>query len=444
ERAADVLDVGRRVIEALAADRCAGDATRPRADRQPAILLAADLAPADVAAIDPDSTLGVALAHGSPTSHGAILVRALGLPAVTGLGDQLTAIAEGTQLMLDADAATVQIEPAPAQLERAHERQVHAAQRRARAAAHASEPAITLDGVEIEVMANLGAAEQAAGAVAAGADGVGLLRTEFLFAGRPELPSEEEQVEMLRRTAVALAGRPLVVRTLDAGADKPLPALAMAPEENPFLGVRGIRLELAHPELLATQLRAILRVAAEHPVRAMVPMVAALHELLAVRAALDRAREQTGIREPLPLGIMVEIPSAALSARHLAPHADFFSIGTNDLTQYTMAAGRGDARLAPLLAGPQPAVLALVRTTVQAAMQHDRTVAVCGELAGDPAGAVLLAGLGVTELSMAPALIGEVKAALRSISLDGARRAALAALDDEDPVAARSRALALL
>jgi phosphoenolpyruvate-protein kinase (PTS system EI component) len=300
------------------------------------------------------------------------------------------------------------------------------------------------DGARVEVFANLGSAAEAATAVELGAEGVGLLRTEFLFLDRPQLPDEDEQVETLRAIAVALDGRPLVVRTLDAGADKPLPALPMPAEANPFLGVRGIRLALARPEILATQLRAILRVAAEHPVKAMLPMVATLGEVRAARALLDEARAATGIDAPLELGIMVEVPAAALAAATLAPHVDFFSLGTNDLTQYTMAAERGDERLAGLLAGPQPAVLRLVRATVEAAQAHGRWVGVCGELAGDPAAAVLLAGLGVTELSMAPALIAEAKAALRAVDLADAHAAADAALDAEDADAARRIAAALL
>ncbi len=238
-------------------------------------------------------------------------------------------------------------------------------------------------------------------------------------------------METLREIAVALDGRPLIVRTLDAGADKPLPALPMAPEPNPFLGVRGIRLSLERPEVLATQLRAILRVAAEFPLKAMLPMVATLDEIEAARAALDQARADTGIDAPLELGIMVEVPAAALTAARLAEHVDFFSIGTNDLTQYTMAAERGDERLAPLLTGPQPAVLRLVQATVRAAAELGRWVGVCGELAGDPAAAVLFVGLGVTELSMAPALVPEVKAALRGVDLEQARAAALAALETD-------------
>jgi phosphoenolpyruvate-protein kinase (PTS system EI component) len=235
------------------------------------------------------------------------------------------------------------------------------------------------------------------------------------------------------------------VRTLDAGADKPLPALPMVPEQNPFLGVRGIRLSLARPELLTTQLRAALRVAAAgHPLKVMLPMVATLSEIAATKELLQLARETTGIDTPIELGIMVEIPAAALTAARLAPHADFFSIGTNDLTQYTMAAERGDARLAALLDGPQPAVLRLVHETVRAAWAHDRWVGVCGELAGDPAAAVLLAGLGVTELSMAPGLIPAAKQALRSVSLAQAHTAAITALDADSADAARALGQALL
>jgi phosphoenolpyruvate-protein kinase (PTS system EI component) len=273
---------------------------------------------------------------------------------------------------------------------------------------------------------------------------VGLLRTEFLFLDRAELPDEEEQAETLREIARVLDGRPLVVRTLDAGADKPLPALPMPPETNPFLGVRGIRLTLERPDVLGTQLRAMLRVAADHPVKVMLPMVATLSEIEAARDALAQARNDTGIDAPLEFGIMVEVPAAALTATRLAEHVDFFSLGTNDLTQYTMAAERGDERLAPLLTGPQPGVLRLVQETVAGAQRHGRWVGVCGELAGDPPTAVLLAGLGVTELSMAPALVPEVKEALRGVELAQAQAAARQALGADSAAAARSLGAALL
>jgi phosphoenolpyruvate-protein kinase (PTS system EI component) len=294
------------------------------------------------------------------------------------------------------------------------------------------------------VFANLGSAAEAAKAVELGAEGVGLLRTEFLFLDRSELPGEEEQAQTLREIATALDGRPLVVRTLDAGADKPLPSLPMPPETNPFLGVRGIRLTLERRDVLDTQLRAILRVAADHPVKVMLPMVATLDEIEAARAALERARAETGIDAPLELGIMVEVPAAALTAASLAEHVDFFSLGTNDLTQYTMAAERGDERLASLLTGPQPAVLRLVKETVEGARARGRWVGVCGELAGDPPTAVLLAGLGVTELSMAPALVPEVKEALRGVEFAQAQAAARQALGVESAAAARALGAALL
>jgi phosphoenolpyruvate-protein phosphotransferase/dihydroxyacetone kinase phosphotransfer subunit len=437
ERAADVLDVGRRVVGALTGEERAGPA-------EPGIVLAGELTPADAAGLDPELVRGIATAHGSVTAHAAILARALGLPAAVGLGDAVLAIADGTPLLLDGDAGTVLVDPPPDELSAAQERRERAAARRAAALERAHEPGAMRDGARVEVFANLGSAAEAAKAVQLGAEGVGLLRTEFLFLDRAQLPDEDEQTETLREIARALEGRPLVVRTLDAGADKPLPALPMPAEANPFLGVRGIRLALQRPEVLATQLRAILRVAAEHPVKAMLPMVATLSEVRAVRALLDEARAATGIDAPLELGIMVEIPAAALTAARLAPHVDFFSLGTNDLTQYTMAAERGDERLAGLLAGPQPAVLRLVRATVEAAEAHGRWVGVCGELAGDPAAAVLLAGLGVTELSMAPALIAEAKAALRAVDLADARAAAHAALDAEDADEARRLAAALL
>jgi len=438
ERAADVLDVGRRVVGALV-----GEAEESASDRE-GIVIAGELTPADAATLDPAHVTGIATAHGTATAHAAILARALGLPAVVGLGEAVLGIGEGTTVLIDGEAGTLQLDPPQDVLRDAIERRERDERRRARARERAHETGATADGTRIEVFANLGKAGEAATAVALGAEGVGLLRTEFLFLDRAQLPGEEEQADTLREIAVALDGRPLVVRTLDAGADKPLPALPMPPEANPFLGVRGIRLGLARRDVLATQLRAILRVAAHYPLKAMLPMVATLDEIEAARATLEQARADTGIDAPLEFGIMVEVPAAALTAARLAEHVDFFSLGTNDLTQYTMAAERGDERLAPLLTGPQPAVLRLVKATVEAATARGRWVGVCGELAGDPAAAVLLAGLGVTELSMAPALVPEAKAALRGVELEQARAAALAALEVDSAAAARALGAGLL
>jgi phosphocarrier protein FPr len=459
ERATDVLDVGRRVTAEIArslgdGERAApghGDGQRPADDYDdaaaatPSIVIADELTPADAAGLDSDRVLAIATSRGSATAHAAILARALGIPAVVGLGDGLLAIDDGTTLLLDGDAATVTVAPAEELIAHASERRERERAAAAHAAEHAHEPATLTDGTRIEVFANLGSTAETERAVAAGAEGVGLLRTEFLFLDRDELPTEDEQTEQLTEIATGLRGRPLIVRTLDAGADKPLPALPMAPEQNPFLGVRGIRLGLQRPEVLGTQLRAALRVvAAGHPLKLMLPMVATLDEITATRELLATARADTGVDAPFELGIMVEVPAAALTAAQLAPHVDFFSLGTNDLTQYTMAAERGDARLASLLDGTQPAVLRLVDETVRAATAAGRWVGVCGELAGDPAAAVLLAGLGVTELSMSPGLIPGVKQALRSVSMADAREAARAALKADSATAARALAQALL
>ncbi|HWH95790.1 MAG TPA: putative PEP-binding protein, partial [Baekduia sp.] len=289
----------------------------------------------------------------------------------------------------------------------------------------------TRDGELLEVAANIGAVGEVAAAVELGADGVGLLRTEFLFVDREDAPTEDEQRDVYEQIAVALDGRPLIVRTLDVGADKPLPFVHQAREENPFLGLRGVRLGLAQPALLQTQLRAIVALAGRFPVRVMLPMVATLAEYRAARALVQAARAEVSA-PPIDVGIMVEVPSVAVGAERFAREADFFSIGTNDLAQYTMAAERGNEAVAELLSGPAPPVLRLIAGVVTAARAHDRWVGVCGELAGDPAAAVLLAGLGVDELSMAAPRIPAVKEALRAVTLADARRIATEALDLDD------------
>jgi phosphoenolpyruvate-protein phosphotransferase/dihydroxyacetone kinase phosphotransfer subunit len=438
ERATDVEDVGRRVLAALAGHELTADIGGE------GILVVDELTPADAASLDTDLVHGIAAARGTATAHAAILARALGIPAVVGLGVSVLAIAEGTPLLLDGGEGTVLVAPDDEVTQRAERERALALERHERAQSRALEAAVTRDGVTIEVAANLGGAGGAEEAVALGADGVGLLRTEFLFLDRAEIPSEDEQAETLAGIAAGLGGRPLIVRTLDVGADKPLPALPMPPEENPFLGVRGIRLSLGHPELLATQLRAILRVAAEHPIKVMFPMVATAAELDAGLAAVAEARTATGVQAKIEVGIMIEVPAAALQAELLARSADFFSIGTNDLTQYAMAAERGNEQVGNLLSGPQPPVLKLIAETVAGAATHGRWVGVCGELAGDPAAAVLLSGLGVRELSMAPPLIAEVKQALRSVSLTDAAVAARRALGAPDAPHARAFAADLL
>ncbi len=432
ERAADVGDVAQRVLRHLA-----GTAD---ADAGAGILVADDLTPGQTAALDREQVIGIATARGSTTAHAAILARALGIPAVLGLGPGVLAIADGTPLVLDGAAGTVAVDPGEEAIAAREAQRAELAARAARALEHAHEDTVTRDGTRIEVAANIGSPAEVGPAVAQGAEGVGLLRTEFLFLGRDDLPGEDEQAEIYARIARDLGGRPLVVRTADIGADKPLAAVPQAPEENPFLGTRGLRLGLARPELLRTQLRAIARAATQRPLRVMFPMVSTLAELRAARAMLDEVRGDA----KLEVGIMVEVPAAALRAAQLAPEVDFFSIGTNDLAQYTMAAERGNPALAALLDGPHPAVLRLIGAVAEAADAHGIWTGVCGELAGDPPSAALLVGLGVRELSMAAGLIPAAKQALRGLDLDAARAAARAALDDEDAGAARARGRTLL
>ena len=427
-RAGDVEDVGRTVLGHLLGAAAAG----PIVD-SPCVLVAAELAPSQTAALDPQLVRALVTARGGLTSHSAILARSLGIPAVVGLGAGALAISEGTRVAVDGEAGLVHVDPdgeLVADFER-RGRERAEAERDAHGRAH--EPALTRDGRRIEVVANAGAREDVAPALAAGAEGIGLLRTELLFAQRDDPPAEDEIEAALRAVAQALGGRPLIVRTLDAGADKPLRYMRQPAEDNPFLGVRGIRLALAEPELFSTQLRAILRVAADHPLKVMFPMVATLAELRRARALLDEARAavaRAGVAAPdrFEVGVMVEVPALALRADRFAEEVDFFSLGTNDLAQYTLAAERGNPRVAALADGLEPAVLELIRRVVHAAEARGRWVGVCGELAGDPVAVPVLVGLGVRELSASAPALPRVKQAVRSLSLAEAKALAVSAL----------------
>jgi phosphoenolpyruvate-protein phosphotransferase/dihydroxyacetone kinase phosphotransfer subunit len=427
-RADDLTGVARQVVAALT-----GDTTAPSLSA-PGVVVAADLTPADTASLDRGLAHGIATAAGSPTSHSAILARSLAIPAAVGLGEALLSVAEGTPLLLDGDAGVVHLEPAE-ELVGEYERRAVQRRREARAArAAAAGPALTRDGRRIEVVANIGSPDDVPAAIENGAEGVGLLRTEFLFLERDSMPSEDEQYATYKSVAAGLEGRPLILRTLDVGADKPLPYLPLESEANPFLGVRGIRLSLEQPELLRTQLRAVLRTAAEFPLKVMFPMVATLDEFRRAKAMLadvGAALEQDGRPTPeeLDVGVMIEVPAAALAAEQFAPEVDFFSLGTNDLVQYTMAAERGNASVAGLADGLHPSVLRLIRIVADAANGQGKWAGVCGELASDPIAVPVLVGLGIAELSANAPAIPAVKQAVREVDAEAARDLADRALE---------------
>ncbi|MBH3427989.1 phosphoenolpyruvate--protein phosphotransferase [Pseudomonas alkylphenolica] len=421
ERAADLRDIGRRVLAQLC-----GEADVP-APEQPYVLVMEEVGPSDVARLDPARVAGILTARGGATAHSAIVARALGIPAVVGAGDAVLLIAPGTPLLLDGQRGRLQVAPPAAARQRALAERERREQRLQQARAHRLEPAVTLDGHAIEVFANIGESKGIEAVVDHGAEGVGLLRTELMFMAHPQAPDEAAQEAEYRRVLDGLDGRPLVVRTLDVGGDKPLPYWPIAQEENPFLGVRGIRLTLQRPQVMESQLRALLRAADDRPLRIMFPMVGQLEEWQQARAMVERLREEIHVSD-LQLGIMIEVPSAALLAPVLAREVDFFSVGTNDLTQYTLAIDRGHPSLSAQADGLHPAVLQLIDMTVRAAHAHGKWVGVCGELAADPQAVAVLLGLGVDELSVAARSIAEVKAQVRELNFEHARQLAQQAL----------------
>jgi phosphoenolpyruvate-protein phosphotransferase/dihydroxyacetone kinase phosphotransfer subunit len=423
-RAADVADVAWRVIRRLSG------AGAVRVIEKPSILAVRDLAPSEVKDLDPERILGLCLESGSASAHSVILARAMGIPVVAGLGPALAGVVEGTTVALDGERGTVWVAPDAEQLSvLEHQRQEWLAARAA-AQARRRRPAATRDGRRIRVFANINSAEEAAEAVDHGAEGVGVLRTEFLFLGRREAPSEEEQAAAYRAIAKALDGRPLVIRTLDVGGDKRLSYIETGEEPNPFLGLRGIRLTLARRDLLRAQLRAILRAAAEYPVEVLLPMISSLNELRQVKAELEQLQGNAKV------GVMIEVPAAVAVADRLACEAAFFSIGTNDLVQYAMAADRTNPRVASLADPFQPALLRMVRDTVRAGRRAGIGVTLCGELAADPLATPLLIGMGIEEFSVSAPLIPDVKHAIARTSAEEAGRIAdeALALDSADAV----------
>jgi phosphoenolpyruvate-protein phosphotransferase len=423
-RSADLHDVGYRVLRFLVGNPTHHGVQLPD---HPVVVVAHDLSPSDTASLDTTRVLGFCTAAGGPTAHSAIIARALALPAVVSAGETILTLADGTMVVLDGATGTVTISPDEATVAKAYATQQQQYEQREAAQQLAADPAITQDGHRVEIVANIGGVADAEQAAASGAEGVGLLRTEFLFLDRTEPPGETAQYEVYRDIARVFGSHPVIVRTLDIGGDKPLPYITVPPESNPFLGERGIRLCLNRPELLREQVRAILRASTEGKLRIMFPMISDVGEFRRARQIVEEVRAELGV-PPVEVGIMVEVPSAALMADALAREVDFFSIGTNDLTQYTLAMDRMHPTLAAASDGLHPAVLRLIQRTVEAAHHEGKWVGVCGELGADPQAIPILVGIGVDELSVSVPAIPGVKAQIRSLTLEDAKKRASQAL----------------
>jgi phosphoenolpyruvate-protein phosphotransferase len=444
-RATDVLDVGDRV-----ARLAAGLPTSSTLDH-PAVIVGDDLPPSVAATLPRDRLLGICLERSSPTAHAAILARAYGIPAVvgaTGLLSALRAAGPEAQIAIDGSTGEVVIAPNAADRARFETLSTEAARARARDLAEAQAAATTRDGVEVTLLANIGGPAEVEDAVALGAAGVGLFRTEFLFLERASPPTEEEQLAAYREVVAGLQGEPVTIRLLDVGGDKRIPYLPMAREDNPFLGVRALRLANAHPEIFVTQLRACYRAAAAGPVRIMAPMIADAMDVSTLLDLADRAREELsrdGLEfGPAELGVMLEIPSAILTAASYFDQITFASLGTNDLLQYTLAVDRGNAALERYRDSMHPALLRLVSIAVAAAEGRNLSLSVCGEMAGDPVAALALVGVGIRSLSMSAAGLPAVRRAIRQADVGELGPQAAAACLDRSAADARRRFAALI
>jgi phosphotransferase system enzyme I (PtsI) len=435
-RVDDIREVGDRLIRNLTKKPYQAFSRLPESS----IVIAEELTPADTALMDPALIAGFATAVGGTESHTAIMARSLGLPAVLGVGPLIAGIHTGEIVIVDGTGGRIIVNPRAATLAE-FERQKDEHERAARQLIGLKRlPAITRDGTAISLFTNLELPRELDQALAAGAEGIGLLRTEFLFMNRADLPDEDEQYQALRDIVRGLDGRPITVRTLDIGGDKLTDALdgLQGGGANPALGLRAIRLSLKQPHLLETQLAAILRAAAHGPVRILLPMISSMVEIRQVREIMKtvvRRLKRRGVRVPHPLppvGVMIEVPGAALAADALAQSADFFAIGTNDLTMYTLAIDRGDEQVAHLYNPLHPAVLRLIQFTTEAALRARIPISVCGEVAGDPRYAALLIGLGIRELSMATNALPRVKQRIRNLDIVAATRFARVIMDQSD------------
>ncbi|WP_199671214.1 phosphoenolpyruvate--protein phosphotransferase [Salinibius halmophilus] len=433
-RAADLRDLEGRVLKNLLG--VAIEVTYPAN----CVVVAKDLTPSVTASLDTDKVLGFVTEVGGASSHSAIIARALGLPAIAGLGSDIADIKASDKLMIDGQAGTVRINPSSEQVDALLTAKKAREAKLAQAEQAASEPANLKDGRHIEVMANIATAADAAKGLTKGADGSGLLRTEFLFQDRQTAPTEDEQFDSYREILAAMPGKPIIIRTLDVGGDKPLSYLPLPEEENPFLGERGIRIGLNRPSILRTQVRAILRAHAKcGNAKIMFPMIARVEELVAAKAVVLEEAQNLGV-QACDVGIMIEVPSAAMIADQLAEHAEFFSVGSNDLTQYVLAMDRGHPKMAAFADGLEPAVLRMIAQAVKGAQKHGRWVGVCGGIASDPEAVPVLIGLGVTELSCSVPVIPEIRAIVRQLDEATCSQVANAALVATDAKAVRALA----
>ena len=416
ERANDLRDLQQRVLRALL-----GEAWHHELPPG-AIVAAEELTPSDLLQLSAQGVAGLCMAAGGATSHVAILARGKGLPCLVALGQEVLAIDVGRQVVLDAHGGCLELAPSPQRIQHVQQAAETQRQRHARQQLRAHEPALTQDSRQIEVAANVASSEEARDAHLRGADGVGLLRTEFLFVDRHTAPDQAEQRQAYQAVLDAMGDKPVIIRTIDVGGDKQLDYLPLPAEANPVLGLRGIRLAQARPELLDLQLRALLQVTPTQRCRVMLPMVTEVAELLHIRQRLDQLAAELGLTQRPQLGVMIEVPAAALMAEQLALHADFLSIGTNDLSQYTLAMDRDHAGLAARVDALHPALLRLIAQTCAGAQRHGRWVGVCGALASDPLATPVLIGLGVSELSVSPPQVGEIKDRVRQLDAAQCRR----------------------
>jgi multiphosphoryl transfer protein len=438
DRIADLQDLERQVLRVLAGQPASDGIALPEA----AILLADELLPSQLMALDRSRIAGLCSARGGPTSHVAIIAAALGIPALVAAGAQVLQIADGAELLLDAERGQLLIAPDEAARQRARRAISEQRVRHAEDLAAAAASSATRDRVAIRVYANLGSIADATVAVGRGAEGCGLLRSEFLFLERQQPPDEEEQRSEYQAILDAMGSRPLTIRTLDIGGDKPIPYLPLPHEDNPALGLRGLRTSLAWPELLKTQLRAILGLQPLNQVRLLLPMVTEVDEIRSVRAMINTCRGELGISATPRLGVMIETPASAVLADQLLAEVDFLSIGTNDLSQYVLAMDRTHARLAARLDALHPSVLRLIAQVARSADERGVELAVCGGLASDPDAIALLIGLGVREISAVPTAIPELKRVIRSLHSGACVELAQQALKLGSARAVRERAIA--